>query len=347
MCTIDSIKLQVMVFSWFKLVIACYIFGTGIYFTSSTDLQQAFGLEYVSYGLSLIFLALLSGGIIFPHKYAVNRHNRFLLALAFVFDTIVFAELINFGLIVASYLPSEFPKDLQLDCLRTVPQIYSVEECTPFYNSDRTAGMRLFWAYYFTDRGNKASFQTLTTLEGGTCCGFFQPFRCIPNADEFPDSRLQTGISSDLLEARVTCGAYDNYYPQQSDCIDYKDFSADPPIIGGCQYDLGVGFCMDVKIKSDSLGCASAVEDYATQLISPHSVMLLVSSAMSLLFMTYSCCMWWKRKDADLFPEFVTEVKVRTPAVALRRVSCSMMNHYATCLILCLLPFSHFHRLPL
>lgn len=308
MCTIDSIKLQVMVFSWFKLIIALYIFGTGIYFASSTDVQQAFGLEYISYGLSLIFLSLLSGGIIFPHKYAVNKHNRFLLAMAFVFDTIVFAELINFGIIIGSYMPPEFSKELQLDCLKNTPEIYTVEECTPYYNSDRTAGMRLLWETYFTDRSNKASFQVLTTFEGGTCCGFFQPFRCIENESKFPKSRLQEGVASELLSQRVSCGAFSDYYPQQSDCTDYKDFATQ--LIGGCEYDLGVGFCLDVTIKEDSLGCASIVEDYAVELIAPHSIMLLVSSAFSLLFMTYSCCMWWKRKETDLFPEFVTDVKV-------------------------------------
>lgn len=310
MCTLDSIKLQVMVFSWFKIIIAVYVFGTGIYFTSSTDLQQAFGTEYVSYGLSLIFLALLSGAVVFPHKYATNRHNRFLLAVAFVFDTIVFAELINFGLIVGSYMPSEFPKELQLDCLRNTPLIYSAEECAPFYESDRTAGMRLLWETYYSDKANKVSFQVLTTFEAGTCCGFFQPFNCIANPDKFPSTRLQKGVDGYLLESRVICSEHEFYYPVQDNCVDYKDFAADPPIIGGCHYDLGVGFCLNVDIKKDSLGCASTVEDYAVGLIAPHSVMLLVSSAFSLLFMTYSCCMWWKRKDADLFPAFVTEVKV-------------------------------------
>lgn len=310
MCTIESIKLQVMVFSWFKIIIALYVFGTGIYFTSSTDLQQAFGLEYVSYGLSLIFLALLSGAVVFPHKYAVNRHNRFLLAGAFIFDTIVFAELINFGLIVGSYMTEEFPKELQLDCLRNTPLIYTPEQCAPYYNSDRTAGMRLLWETYYSDKANKVSFQVLTTFEAGTCCGFFQPFSCTANADKFPSSRLLEGVDPYLLEARVICSEYDFYYPVQDNCVDYKDFAADPPIIGGCRYDLGVGFCLNVDIKKDSVGCASTVEDYAVALIAPHSIMLLVASAFSLLFMTYSCCMWWKRKEADLFPAFVTDVKV-------------------------------------
>lgn len=309
MCTIESIKLQVMVFSWFKIIIAIYVFATGIYFTSSTDLQQAFGLEYVSYGLSLIFLALLSGVVVLPHKYATNRHNRFLLAVAFVFDTIVFAEFINFGLIVGSYMPSEFPKELQLDCLRNSPLLYSPEECAPFYNSDRTAGMRLLWQTYYSYKSDKDAFQVLSKLQSD-CCGFFQPYNCISNPDKFPSSRLQEGVDGYLLEGRVICSEFEFYYPVQDNCIAYKDFAADPPIIGGCNYDLGVGFCLDAAIQGNSLGCASAVEDYAVALIAPHSGMLFVSSAFSLLFMTYSCCMWWKRKESDLFPAFVTEVKV-------------------------------------
>jgi hypothetical protein len=308
-----------MVFSWFKLLKAIYMFGTGIYFTTSTDLQQAFGLQYVSYGLSLIFLALLSGGIIFPHKYAVNRHNRFLLAAAFVFDTIVFGELLNYGVLIGSYIDPEFPKDLQLDCLLNTPQTYTPEECAPYYNSDRTAGMRLLWETYFTDKSNKDSFQVLTTFESGTCCGFFQPFNCIENQASFPKDRLQTTVDGYLLEQRVTCSKFDFYYPAQDNCIDYKDFSADPPLVGGCNYDLGVGFCLDVDIESGSQGCASVVEDYAVSLITMHSAMMFVCAAISLVFMTYSCCMWWKRKESDVFPEFVTDVKV---CMCLRTFQC-------------------------
>ncbi|KAJ1442002.1 hypothetical protein B484DRAFT_90295 [Ochromonadaceae sp. CCMP2298] len=311
MCSSASIRMQVMVFSWFKLGCALYIFLTGIYFSSSGDLLRAFGLEFVSYGLSLIFLGLLSAGVIIPHKYAINRHNRFLLAFIFVMDTIVFAELINYGVIVGTYLDPLFPKELQTDCLLNSPEIYTVDECTPFYNADRTAGMRLLWESYFSDKENKVSFQVLTTIEADSCCGFFQPYRCIENTDSFPTTRLTDDIDSALLAQRVTCGAYDDYYPAQSNCIDYEDFNADPPIVGGCYYDLGVGFCLDVPIRTGSLGCASAVEDYAVALISIHSTMLIVASIFSLLFMLYSCCMWWKRKDDDVFPEFTTDVQVK------------------------------------
>ena len=327
MCTIDSIRLQVMVFVWLKLIVFIYVFALGIYFAASTDLQQAFGLEFLSHGLSLIFLALLSMGIIFPQKYAVNKHNRFLLAMSFVFDTIVFAEMINYALVIDSYTPPEFAKELQEDCLRNTPEIYTNKDCQPFYEADRTAGLRLMWATYFTDKKDKFSFQVLDTIQTSeTCCGFFQPFRCIENKASFPPDRLQEGVSSDLLKQIVECGKYDNYYPEQDNCVDFFDFAADPPIIGGCEYDLGVGNCIDDDVQQSGIGCASALEDFVVGQISPHTAMLIMVSLVSLQFMTYACCMWWKRKESDVFPDFVTETKVNLEICFLYRSSTSIQS---------------------
>lgn len=310
MCTIDSIKLQVMVFIWLKLTVYVYVFALGIYLASSTDLSQAFGVEFVSHGLSLIFLALLSMGLILPQKYAVNRHNRFLLAFSFIFDTIVFAEMINYSVIINSYTVSEFPKDLQEDCLRNEQLIYTEEDCEDFYAADRTAGLRLMWATYFSDKDDKISFQVLDSIQRGTCCGFFQPFRCIQNKSQFPDDRLQEGVSADLLKQIVSCGEYENFYPEQDNCADFFDFAADPPIIGGCEYDLGVGNCIDDDVQASLIGCASAIEDYVVTLIAAHPGVLIICALVSLQFMTYSACMWWKRKESDVFPSFVTETNV-------------------------------------
>ncbi len=316
MCTLSSIKLLVMVMSWFKLIITVYVFYVGIYFAGSTDLQQAFGVEFQSYGLSLIFLALLSGIIILPHKFGVDRHNRFIMVVTFVFDTIVFAELISFGLTVQSYTYPKFDKFLQLDCLRNTPKWHTYEECLPFYNSDRTAGFRLMWEGYFSDKSDKTKFQVLSTIQGGLCCGFFSPFKCQPNTSKFPKNRLTKGVSSAFLKGRVTCGDFPDYYPRQSNCISYEDYSANPPLIGGCYYDLGVSFCLDVAIGESSTGCASAVEDYVVSLIAPHAVMLMASSTLNAIFMLFACCMWWKRKETDIFPEFITEHKVPSLLVA-------------------------------
>jgi len=284
-----------------------YIFAIGCYFASSLDLQSAFGIEFVQYGLSLIFLALLSISMILPFKYGVNRHNRFLLAFVFVMETIVFAELINVGYTILSYSYPAFPKALQKDCLQYKPSIYTDEQCAEFYNSDRTAGFRLFWTSYFSRRGNKYDNQILANIETGICCGFFQPFRCITNTNGFPKNRNDKYVSSELAAARVTCSTHANYYPQQTDCVNYIDFAADPPIIGGCYYDLGTGYCLTDSLSSTTMGCASATEDYCVNLIKPHSLLIMGLSVTNFFYMFLACVMWWKRKETDIFPSHVEE----------------------------------------
>jgi len=253
-------------------------------------------------------LALLSGGIILPHKYGVRRHNRFIMAVTFLFDTIVFCELISIGYTVQQYTYPWFSKGLQLDCLRNTPLLHTLEECQPFYDSSRTAGFRLFWEAYYTGKGDKFKFQVLQRIEGG-CCGFFPPFNCIVNEGRFPKNRLTDGIDGQFLKHKVDCGNYPDYYPEQvGTCTNYYDVSVNPPLVGGCKYDLGVGFCLNTQdIDKSAIGCAAATEDYVIALISGHAVMIMMSSTFNAIFMLFACCMWWKRKETDIFPEFVTE----------------------------------------
>jgi hypothetical protein len=299
-----------MIFSWVKLCFNIYIFGIGCYVATSTDLKQAFGLEFVQYGLSLIFLALLSGGMIYPMKYGVDRHNRFLLMMVFIFETIVFAEMINYGVLLQSYTVPEFSKTMQLDCLRNNPIIFTREQCMPFYESDRTAGFRLVWQYYFSNKSDKTKYQALAELQKISCCGFFSPFNCVQNDDKYPSDKDVAGIDSKFLSRRVTCSRFEGYYLEQDNCINYYDLSTDPPTIGGCRYDLGVGLCLELDISGSTTGCASATEDFVSSLIAPHAPMLLVCSVFNMMYMLIACCMWWKRKESDVFPSFLNPVKV-------------------------------------
>lgn len=299
-----------MVFSWFKLVFMLYVFGAGCYLASSLDLQQAFGVEFISYGVSLIFLAMLSLGTIIPFRYAVNRHNRAILAFVFVMETIVFAEYINIGLTIRNYTIPLFPKSLQLDCLRNSPLSHSVEECTPFYASDRTAGFRLFWAHYFSTRSNKKNNQVLVTIQSGQCCGFFAPFSCLEDKKSFPKNRNPDGVNSALVKQRVTCSIHDDYYPQQRDCVNYIDFAAG--LVGGCFYDLGAGYCLEDPLSPSSLGCASSTEDYCISLILAHALLIMGCSTFNIFYMFLACVMWWKRKESDVFPEFIQKHEKET-----------------------------------
>ena len=84
--------------------------------------------------------------------------------------------------------------------------------------------MRLVWESYFTQRTDPSKNIVIQRMQV-SCCGFFQPLRCIPNADPFPSDRLQTRISPELIASRVTCGEYPNFYPVQNNCEQFFDFS--------------------------------------------------------------------------------------------------------------------------
>ncbi len=299
-----------MILSYIKIVVAIYMFGVGIMFATTWQIHQGFGTKFIAYGVGLCFLGIFSGMVTPLHKYAVEKHNRFLLLFCFFVDTFIFSFLIDTGMKINSVTYPEFPKDLQLDCLRMVPEKYTIDECMPFYKSDRTAGFRLYWEGYYTDKVDTKSFQVLSDIQGKLCCGFFAPMSCIPNTDSFPSLYSQQNIAKEFLHQRVICGNMPTYYPQRDDCLDYYDQAAIPPIIGGCRYDLGVGFCLGKDLKDSSLGCASYVEDYLSGIVGPNAVMLILLSLFNFFAMLIACCMYWKRKEGDIFPAFSVEKEV-------------------------------------
>lgn len=310
MCHIPSIRLFVMVLSWMKAIFAIYIFGIGCYFASSTPIQQAYGTSFLGYGFGFIILSMMSGFVVVPHYYAVKKHNRFLLVLCFLIDMLCFILLITTGNTVRLYTLPLFTKSFQMDCLLNQPVDHTQADCLPFFRSDRTAGFRLFWEGYYTKKSNVLNYQILSTIEGDICCGFFAPMKCVVDSQSFPTKFSQTGISKSFLSQRVECGNMPGYYPQQDICLVYYDQAAVPPIVGGCNYDLGLSYCLNQVVQSSSMGCASTVEDYVAALVGPHSIVIIVLSAFNFLSMLFSCCMWWKRRETDIFPEFEDETAV-------------------------------------
>lgn len=304
MCTIHNIRLLNLIFSFVKTIFALYVFGVGISFAEDTLIQQAFGAAFATMGAGLAMLGLMSGCIIPVHIYSVKRHNKFLLVVSFIVDTLVLGLIIMLGLDIGTYTVSNFDKGLQLDCARSFPEMYTTEECIPFFRDDRTAGFRLAWEALYNDRNNTLSFQVLTTLEGRECCGFFAPSGCIEDEQKFPADRPTDGITDLQLQQRVTCGNRPTYYISQQDCLHFYDPAAIPPIVGGCNFDMGLGFCVSKDVDEDSVGCVSAMEDYMVSLIGPHATVLLASTAFNVISMLIACCMFWKRKEYDVFPEF-------------------------------------------
>jgi hypothetical protein len=146
--------------------------------------------------------------------------------------------------------------------------------------------------------------------------------KCVPNTEPFPSKFSLSGIDPVLLEQRVSCGAYPGYYPQDQYCTTYYDQARIPPIIGGCNYDLGVNFCTQQEIRSYSSGCASVTEDYVGELIKPMGTMVIGLSMLNFLCMLIACCMWWKRKEFDIFPEFKVENNVSRLSYFLQLFAC-------------------------
>lgn len=310
MCSITNIRLIGLVIATLKSVIALYIFGAGIYLAATDSLKQAFGIVFSNYGGGVAFFGALSIMIVYPTLLGFRKHNKFILIVCFSIDCIIFLLLLRLGYYFIQATYPEYPKDFRVDCSRYQRQIYTFDECLPYYNSDRTAGFRLFWEGFFSDKSNTKSFQVLSTIQDNNCCGFFAPLNCVEDTDKFPSAYLQRGIKSQFLNQRVSCGYKPGYYPVQDNCLNYFDIAAIPPIEGGCNYDLGVSYCLQNDVDHNSVGCAPFVEEYASNLILPHGVAIMCLSVLNFLMMVLTCCMWWKRKEHDVFPAFENDFKV-------------------------------------
>ncbi len=311
MCRIATIQMITTVLLYIKGFVSMVIFLMGSTFTSDINLHEAFTTEFKGYGGSVMVLGVLSWITVMLQRWATDRHNRFILMLCFFLDSIVLGAQYNMGQTVTSYTYPDFPSDMQLDCLKTFPQLYSQSECKAYFDSDRVAGMRLYWEYYYADRLSRSSFQKITEIEGDLCCGFFAPLGCVPNANPFPSNRDTSGIvqslsvsgvSYALIDQRTLCGPVTSYYPQTDECLDYSDLNTVPPTVGGCLYDMGLGYCLEKELGPKSMGCASFVEDTVVASISGTGFALTFLTLFNVFAMLLECCMWWKRKDTDVLP---------------------------------------------
>ena len=307
MCRMSSIKMMVMVLAYVKSICGVVLLFVGSYLSTDINVLEAFGTHFVTIGSTVVFLALVSIIAVLLQRWSTQKHNRFITVVVFALDSIVFSTQVYLGYTVMGYTYPEFPKDLQQDCLTTRPVIYEPEACNAYFDSDRVAGMRLYWMYYFTHAlDDTAAYQRLTSLEGDICCGFFAPMQCRNQTSTYPENRITTGIHPKYLTERVTCGPVKLFYPETSVCSTYADISLG--IIGGCNYDHGIGYCLDVEVDSESLGCASFVEDFMANAIAFSGLILMGLTFFNVFSMFLACCVWWKRKESDVFPKFEVDM---------------------------------------
>lgn len=312
MCTVDNIRLLINPFNFVKLMFALYVAIIGINFASTDYISKAYGSYFISAGVGSFFLGFFSGIDVVPLSFAVRRHNKFLLLTIFFVETLLMAVAINTGLTCLASTVSEYSLALEADCLLNKPKFYSSEACLSYFRADKTAGLRLVWSSFFTlAPSDPKYYQYLSALQDNNlCCGFGPPLNCINDTRPFPVDRPLGFVDAKYLKRRLTCGDHVKYYMREAACLQYFDPDSIPQIIGGCEYDMGVGDCVNYDAKDfNAYGCADKLDQWIIDQVAPSALFLLGSSAINMLTMLISCCMLWKRKDSDVFPDFISENK--------------------------------------
>ena len=218
-------------------------------------------------------------------------------------------QAITVGIKCYSYTLKIYSPAFQNDCLQNKPDEHTHEECLSYLRHDSTTGMRLAWASFFSLSDDPKYYQYISTLQDDNlCCGFGPPLRCVNDTRKPPPDRPLEDLDRLYARRRVTCGETARYYPQQDNCLHYFDPNTIPQIVGGCEYDMAVGNCVDDDaVLFNSYGCANYMEDFVASFVGPQALLLMGSSGMNILSMIVSCCMLWKRKNSDVFPDFIHE----------------------------------------
>ena len=218
-------------------------------------------------------------------------------------------QAITVGIQCFSYTVKLYSEELQADCLLHAPEDHTNDECLSYFRDDRTTGFRLAWASFYSLSGDPAYYQRISTIQDeNLCCGFGAPLRCYNDTRGLPPDRPLENLRPIYAKRRVTCGETVRYYPEQGNCLHFSDPNTFPKIVGGCEYDMAVGICVDDDAAQfNSFGCASFFEDYVAAFVGPQALLLMGSSGMNILSMIVSCCMLWKRKNSDVFPDFIHE----------------------------------------
>jgi hypothetical protein len=129
MCTLKSIRIEVMLFVYGKACVSLYLFYAGCFLASSVQLHQGYGSAFKGYGAGLIILGMMSGFAAVPFRWSVDKHNRFVLVVCFCVDLLVMSLLLLVSSEITSHTVSTFSKALQLDCLSAVPQVRIALPC--------------------------------------------------------------------------------------------------------------------------------------------------------------------------------------------------------------------------
>jgi len=319
-CLPHSIKLYLRCLHLFKVFISLYMFIMGIIMITDLSIHQAYGSQFVFYGLMVLLLAVLKPINIAMGHYGSTRHNKFALLIIVVFDSTVIFLQSSLGIIFIVAGTSEFPYALRKDCGKSVlaaDSPYSTQDCKEYWDSDRTAGFRLAWmsTYHMGVRENDEGEQQKIELyqDEGMCCGFGPPMNCefIENKDDWPTNLKQDQdhggmqvLGKDMLKQRVTCSAARKaWYPTQPGvCMHYDDLDFNEVDVLGCRYDWATGLCLSKAATGSSKGCAASYEDRMNEKLYPQGAILFGSIILEGFTVFAACFFCWKRKEDDVLP---------------------------------------------
>lgn len=326
MCTPKNIKLVLMLMNLFKSLAAAMFVWYGIDLAFTWDYQWAYSLEMESLGLGMMVT-----GLIYPFStacayYGSRAHNKFLLTLHAFIDYGLFATQLTFINRIRAYTVSDISASDRNDCMSITPRYEGgyPDICNTYYFSERYAKFHLAWVGKFHQAMVDPEQYTALMIEqiSGSCCGYGLPGTCIENENPYPSDLLMTSIPPEWQTQVTRCNAevcvgencYDWYVMSGTgamECDHYIDLSVADPILGGCEYEMPIGECMNsdpATIGFDFRGCAATYEDSINLVVAGYASSFMSAALLAFISATFACCHCWKRKETDILPNYIIDI---------------------------------------
>lgn len=120
-----------------KVIFAIVLIVVGFIFSTTDVIVKAYGEYFIEAGAGIVMLGLTSLALSYPMHFAIKRHNRFVLLMLFILESVLLSQVVTVGLNTYEPTVPLFSSGLMADCSRHVPLIYTTEECNDYLYSDR------------------------------------------------------------------------------------------------------------------------------------------------------------------------------------------------------------------
>ena len=322
MCTPKNIKLVLMVMNGFKVFAAAMLVLNGIELVAKWEFQRAYSTDIESYGMGILVIGAISPFSTICAFLGSKRHNKFLLTVHAILDYTFFGSLTFLTSSINAYLTPDYDANDRAECL-SMDGRYNLnypEMCPDYYASDRYARMKLAWIGKFlsamVDSAEYTDLKNIQIVAG--CCGFGLPNTCLTDLNPYPSGVLFDTVPAEWLEGRTLCDAeVDDFVWYVAagtgvfKCDHYIDPTIADPILGGCEYEMPIGECMNQDPSLSGFefkGCANAFEDELDANVGAMTAIVTLCNLFFLISATFACCHCWKRKETDILPNYVLDI---------------------------------------